>query len=166
MSKVWADEANVTKLVELYKAAVEEHGADVASSSEFLTKLGKENFADYTVTVRMVRGKLISLGEYVKPTQQASISKVNPVRKEHYVRAIANTLNIDADDIDSFKSAKVNALSAITDKLGVTDILAAAAKDYSPRPELVVMKLMENLEIDLDDLDAFKHELESTNEAA
>jgi hypothetical protein len=163
MSKIWVKKENVAKLEELYKAAVEEKGATVASSTEFLDELGKTQFGEDKANARQIRGKLTSMGIYVKPEQQASVAKASPIRKEHIVRAIGNTLGIDIDTIDSLKGAKADSLNALAEKLGVTDVLVAA-KDYSPRAEMVVMHVMESLEVDLDDLETYQCELEEAAE--
>ncbi|QDF14420.1 hypothetical protein BRIZO_1 [Vibrio phage Brizo] len=77
------------------------------------------------------------MGVYQKPDAVASVAKTNTVRKEHYVRALAHTLGLDSDDLDSLKNAKMSALADLAQAIGITDIQAASAKDYKPDLEKV-----------------------------
>lgn len=155
MAKKWTEES-AKIAADLYTAKLEADGKEAAANNDFLDSIAKEVEA---VSGKAVRSKLTVMGIYQKPDAVASVAKTNTVRKEHYVRALAHTLGLDADQLDSLKNGKTDALQAVTDKLGVTNVIEAAAKGYSPRPEMVVMLLAQNLGLDFDDLDTYNQEL-------
>lgn len=153
MSKVWADEKNVETLVKLYEADLETMQTN-ASQTENLTKIGKQ-IGD-GISAAQVRGKLNSLGIYQPVEKAASKPKTNQLRKEHYVRAIAHTLRIDADDLDSLKGGTISALKLLAENLGITDIAAASAKDYAIEAPAMVSRFMAANAVDIDDVLAYE----------
>lgn len=132
--KLWTEE-NTAIVVEAYNAELEANGVEAAADNDFLKSLAEKVGAP---SEKSVRGKLTTAGVYQKPEHVASAPKSNPIRKEHYVRAIAHTLGIDADTLDSMKNAKADALQALADSLGVQDVAEAAKRDFSIEPETVV----------------------------
>ncbi len=153
MSKIWSDEKNVAKLVELYEADLETMKTN-ASQTENLTKIGKA--IGEGISAAQVRGKLNSLGIYQPVEKAASKPKTNQLRKEHYVRAIAHTLGIDADELDSLKGGTISALKLLAENLGITDIATASAKGYELEPTEMVSRFMTAHAVDSDDLLAFE----------
>ncbi|QKN84675.1 DNA binding protein [Vibrio phage River4] len=133
MAKKWTEEM-AEKAATLYTAKLEAEGKEAAAHTDFLDTIAVEVEA---VSGKAVRSKLTVMGVYQKPDAVASVAKTNTVRKEHYVRALAHTLGLDADDLDSLKNAKMSALEAIATAIGITDIQAASAKDYEPDLEKV-----------------------------
>lgn len=128
MAKKWTEEM-AEKAAQLYTAKVEADGKEAAATTDFLDSIAE---AVEAVSGKAVRSKLTVMQIYQKPEAVASVAKTNTVRKEHYVRALAHTLGVDAEDLDSLKNAKMDALSCICESIGITDIVAAAAKDYKP----------------------------------
>ena len=126
MAKKWSEEM-AAKAVELYTAKLESEGKEAAADNEFLDSIAKQVDA---VSGKAARSKLTVMKVYVKPDAVASVAKTNTLRKEHFVRALANSLKLDADEQDSLKNAKVDALQALCTALGITDIAAASAKGY------------------------------------
>ena len=126
MAKKWSEEM-AAKAVELYTAKLESEGKEAAADNEFLDSIAKQVDA---VSGKAVRSKLTVMKVYVKPDAVASVAKTNTLRKEQFVRALANSLKLDADELDSLKNAKVDALQALCTALGSTDIAAASAKGY------------------------------------
>lgn len=145
---VWNEE-NTKIVVEAYQLKLSEDGKEAAADNDFLKTLAEKVGAP---SEKSVRSKLTTAGVYQKPDAVASVAKTNTVRKEHYVRALAHTLNIELDDLDSLKNAKADSLKAITDKLGITQVMTAAAKDYTIEPVDFVYNLMLNLGVDFDEL--------------
>lgn len=126
MAKKWTDEM-ASKAADLYNAMLEEQGKEAAATTDFLDSVAKQVEA---ISGKAVRSKLTIMGVYQKPDAVASVAKTNTLRKEHYVRALANVLGIDAEELDSLKNAKMSALEELTAKIGVTDVAAASAKGY------------------------------------
>lgn len=135
MAKKWTEEA-ASKAAELYNAMLESDGKEAAANNDFLDEIAK-NEEVQAVSGKAVRSKLTVMGVYQKPDAVASVAKTNTVRKEHYVRALAHTLGLKADDLDSLKNAKMSALADLSQAIGITDIQAASAKDYEPDLEKV-----------------------------
>lgn len=133
-AKVWSEE-NTAKVVAAYKAELNTNGPEAAADNDFLLSLAAMVGAKSEIAVR---GKLSTLGEYVKPERVASVAKSNTIRKEHYVRALANTLGIDEETLDSLKNAKADSLKALTNRLGIPSVADAAKRDYVVNPEDVV----------------------------
>lgn len=134
-AKKWTDES-AAKAVELYEAKLAAAGKEAAADNDFLDEIAKEVGA---ISGKAVRSKLTVMQVYQKPDAVASVAKTNTLRKEHYVRALAHSLKVDADELDSLKNAKMSALAAITEAIGITDIMAASAKDYTAN-ELILIK--------------------------
>lgn len=155
MAKKW-NEASTKIVIDLYTAKLEKEGKAAAAHNDFMDELAVKVEA---VSGKAVRAKLTAEKVYVKPDAVASVPKTNTVRKEHFVRAIGHVLGIDVDTIDTLKNGKTDALQAVTDKLGVNDVLEAATTGYSPRPEMVIMNIMQALDVDLDELEAYQCEL-------
>lgn len=151
---VWNEE-NTKIVVEAYQAKLESDGKEAAAENDFLKTLAEKVGAP---SEKSVRSKLTTAGVYQKPDAVASVAKTNTVRKEHYVRALAHTLGLDLDTLDSLKNAKADSLKAITDKLGITQVMTAAAKDYEISKEDFVHNLMLNLGIDLDEFTTYIEE--------
>lgn len=135
MAKKWTEEA-ANKAVELYNAMLEESGKEAAANNDFLDTIAA-NEEVQAVSGKAVRSKLTVMGVYQKPDAVASVAKTNTVRKEHYVRALAHTLGLDADDLDSLKNAKMSALADLSQAIGITDVMKASAKDYEPDLEAI-----------------------------
>lgn len=135
MAKKWTEEA-ANKAVELYTAMLESDGKEAAANNDFLDEIAK-NEEVQAVSGKAVRSKLTVMGVYQKPDAVASVAKTNTVRKEHYVRALAHTLGLEADDLDSLKNAKMSALADLAQAIGITDVMKASAKDYEPDLEKV-----------------------------
>lgn len=144
----WTDE-NTAIVVAAYKAKLDAEGHEVASSNDHLLELAALVGA---ASEKSIRGKLSREGVYVKLDKPASQAKTNKIRKEHIVRAIANTLNLDDDDLDSLKNAKQDHLQNLADKLGITSIMDAAKTGYEIDPTLMVINIIKANEIDIDDL--------------
>lgn len=160
----WTDETTAI-VVDAYKAKLEAAGHEVASSNEHLLELAGLVGA---ASEKSIRGKLSREGVYVKLDKPASQAKSNKIRKEHIVRAIANTLLMQNgdDDIDSLKNGKQDHLQELADKLGVTNIMEAASKDYSPRPELVIANFMRSMSVDWEDMEIYFEELKEAEQTA
>ncbi|AKY02280.1 A2 protein [Vibrio phage vB_VorS-PVo5] len=137
MAKKWTEES-AAKAAELYNAKLEADGKEAAAHNDFLDTVAAHEEVQ-AVSGKAVRSKLTVMGIYQKPDAVASVAKTNTVRKEHYVRALAHSLKIDAEEIDSLKNAKMSSLAALTEAIGITDIMAASAKDYTPN-ELILIK--------------------------
>lgn len=133
------NEENYAIVLEAYQAKVEADGAEAAAESEFLKSLAEKVGA---LSDRSVRSKLTTSGDYVKPAMTKSVAKTNQIRKEHYIRALANTLGLDEDTLDSLKNAKVDALSGLTMGFGITDVAAASARDYEIEPQQVAQNYL------------------------
>ncbi|WP_197472699.1 hypothetical protein, partial [Oleiphilus sp. HI0123] len=88
MAKKWSEEM-AAKAVELYTAKLESEGKEAAADNEFLDSIAKQVDA---VSGKAVRSKLTVMKVYVKPDAVASVAKTNTLRKEHFVRALANSL--------------------------------------------------------------------------
>lgn len=134
-AKKWTDEM-AQQAVDIYTAKLESEGKEAAAHSDFLDEVAAQVGA---VSGKSVRSKLTVMQVYQKPDAVSSVAKTNTLRKEHYVRALAHTLGIDADILDSFKNAKMDSLEALSTAIGITDIAAASAKDYKPELSEVCM---------------------------
>lgn len=141
MAKKWTDES-AARALELYLAKVESDGKEAAAVEDFLNSIAADEKVQ-AVSGKAVRSKLTVMGEYQKPDAVASVAKTNTIRKEHYVRALANVLSLDVDDLDSLKNAKMDALKAIAVGVGVSDVVAASAKGY----ELTRAEMLRNIVI-------------------
>lgn len=141
--KLWTEE-NTAIVVEAYNAELEANGVEAAANNDFLKSLAEKVGAP---SEKSVRGKLTTAGVYQKPEHVASAPKSNPIRKEHYVRAIAHTLGLDVDELDSFKNAKADALSALANRLGIPDVAEAAKRDYQIDAATVVEHFAESLDV-------------------
>jgi len=145
---IWTEETTAI-VVDAYTAKLEAEGKEAAANNEFLLALAKQVGAP---SEKSVRGKLTTAGVYQRPDAVASVAKTNQVRKEHHIRALANSLGLDADDIDSLKNAKMDALAEVNSKLGITDVMAASATGYTIEPVAFVYNLMVNMGVTFDDL--------------
>jgi len=156
MSAFWSKEETVAILVAKYEADLEQHGTN-ASQTENLTAIGKhvasEADLDSIPSAAAVRGKLNALGIYQKVEKAAGKPAGNQVRKEHYVRALANTLSLDSDKLDSLKGSTIGALTLLCESLGITDIVAAAATGYTVTPAQMVANIVTANTVDADELD-------------
>lgn len=124
---IWNEE-NTKIVVAAYQAKLESDGKEAAADNDFLRELAKQVGA---ASEKSVRAKLNSEKVYQKPDAVASVAKTNQVRKEHYIRALVNVLGCDADDLESLKNAKVDALQSLCLNVGITDVSTASGKDYS-----------------------------------
>lgn len=153
----WTEE-NTATVVNAYKAKLESDGSEVASSNDYLLELAQMVGA---ASEKSIRGKLSREGVYVKLDKPASQPKTNKVRKEHLVRAIANTLAVDPDDLDSLKNGKQDHLQLLADKLGITDVMAAAKTGYEIEPENMILNMVKANDIDHESLYDALSELEA-----
>lgn len=131
---IWNEE-NTKIVVDAYQAKLESEGKEAAADNDFLRDLAKQVGA---ASEKSVRAKLNSEKVYQKPDAVASVAKTNQLRKEHYIRALVNVLGCDAEELESLKNAKLDALQSLCLNVGITDIPKASGKDYSlETPDLI-----------------------------
>lgn len=105
----WTEE-NAARLVELYQAS------DCDNSAENLKAIADE-VTNGEKSAKAVQSKLVSMKAYVK-TEPRKVGGASSVRKAHYVRAIAETLEIEPKVLESLEGAKKDSLAALLDAIG------------------------------------------------
>lgn len=120
-SSFWTEE-KTDKVIELYRASLNEVGALVANEQANLKAIADAVGAK---SASSVRSKLTNAGVYEKADKPHKVGGGSSVRKIHYVRALVKRaqesgINIESDALDSLESAKVDALKIVAKMVGVT----------------------------------------------
>lgn len=157
----WTEE-NFATVSTAYLAKLEAEGKEAAADNEFLKTLADEVGA---VSEKSIRGKLSREGVYQKPEHVACVAKTTKLRKEHFVRALINTLGLDEDEVDSLKNSKQCALEAIAKAIGIKDVEAASKTGFERNLAEVGFSFLTAQDIELDDVEDYILEQEAAETA-
>ena len=118
--KSFWNEENTATAIEIYKAALENGGAEVANVDGLAEIMSTLNAPSITA----VRSKLVSAKVYEKSDKPRKVGGGSSLRKAHYVRAFAkvaaeNGLIENPDDLASLELPKMEALEVLAKMLNI-----------------------------------------------
>lgn len=118
--KSFWNEENTATAIEIYKAALENGGAEVANVDGLAEIMSTLNAPSITA----VRSKLVSAKVYEKSDKPRKVGGGSSLRKAHYVRAFAkvateNGLIESPDDLASLELPKMEALEVLAKMLNI-----------------------------------------------